>query len=49
MASSLIERLAYPMPHILQEVSNITGAHSFHVRNLPLLKGQRVSVSRLKT
>ncbi|MGW7195560.1 PIN-like domain-containing protein [Streptomyces chryseus] len=37
------------MPHILTEVSSVTGAHSFHVRNLPLLKGQRVTVSRLKT
>ncbi|MFE9300503.1 hypothetical protein [Streptomyces sp. NPDC006856] len=37
------------MPHILQEISNVTGAHSFHVRNLPLLKGQRVSVNRLKS
>ncbi|MGW4047354.1 PIN-like domain-containing protein [Streptomyces sp. NPDC004721] len=37
------------MPHILDEMSNVTGAHAFHVRNLPLLKGQRVTVSRLKT
>ncbi|SPF02399.1 hypothetical protein SMA5143A_3154 [Streptomyces sp. MA5143a] len=37
------------MPHILDEISNVTGAHAFHVRNLPLLKGQRVTVSRLKT
>lgn len=37
------------MPHVLDEISNVTGAHAFHVRNLPLLKGQRVTVSRLKT
>ncbi|WP_330349223.1 hypothetical protein [Streptomyces sp. NBC_00582] len=37
------------MPHILDETSNVTRAHAFHVRNLPLLKGRRVTVSRLKT
>ncbi|WP_406365320.1 hypothetical protein [Streptomyces sp. NBC_00645] len=36
------------MPHVLDEMSSVTGAHAFHVRNLPLQKGQRVTVSRLK-
>ncbi|MFE2600141.1 hypothetical protein ACFXCZ_27240 [Streptomyces sp. NPDC059396] len=36
------------MPHILEEITSVTGAHSFHVRNLPLQKGQRVTVKRLK-
>lgn len=36
------------MPHILEEISAVTGAHSFHVRNLPLQKGQRLRVNRLK-
>lgn len=36
------------MPHILEGMANVTGAHSFHVRNLPVLKGQRLTVNRLK-
>lgn len=31
------------MPHILDEIVSVTGTHAFHVRNLPLLKGQRVT------
>ncbi|MFE5853525.1 hypothetical protein ACFQ61_09975 [Streptomyces sp. NPDC056500] len=36
------------MPHILTEISSVTGAHAFHVRNFPLQKAQRVNVSRLR-
>ncbi|WP_377271325.1 hypothetical protein [Peterkaempfera sp. SMS 1(5)a] len=37
------------MPHVLQRMAAITGAHSFHVKNLGLQAGQRLKVSRLKS
>lgn len=36
------------MPHIIDQMAEVTGAHSFHVRNIPLESGQRVKVNRLK-
>ncbi|MER8183504.1 hypothetical protein [Kitasatospora sp. NPDC094015] len=37
------------MPHIIDEIERASDAHSFHVRNVPLLAGQRMKVNRLKT
>lgn len=36
------------MPHIIEEMEQVTDAHAFHVRNLPLQLGQRLTVRRLK-
>ncbi|MGS2588083.1 PIN-like domain-containing protein [Streptomyces hebeiensis] len=36
------------MPHIIKEISTASGAHSFHIRNLPLQAEQRVKKNLLK-
>lgn len=36
------------MPHIIDGMAEVTGAHSFHVRNIPLESGQRLRKNRLK-
>lgn len=36
------------MPYIIETMSEATGAHSFHVRNIPLQQGQRVHIGLLK-
>lgn len=36
------------MPHIIETTEQLTDAHAFHVRNLPVQLGQRLTVRRLK-
>lgn len=36
------------MPHIIENIEQLSDAHAFHVRNLPTQLGQRLTVRRLK-